>query len=98
MENRCYLKRCNNGPMVWWLAHWFFTAAIRVRIPDRAVKFGVADLYVKVPSGSNRLFLCPLDVLYVLYCHQPVPCVLVTSCYVARLRVELRCVRVVALS
>ena len=39
-----------------------------------AVKFDIANIYVKVPSGSNRLFLCPLDVLHILYCHQPVPC------------------------
>ena len=43
-------------------------------------------------TGSNKLFvcpldvllcpldvlLCPLDVLNVLYCHQPVPCALLT--------------------
>ena len=55
-----------------------------------AVKFDIANLYVKVPSGNNRLFLCPLDVLNVLYYYQPVSCSLVTSCHVARLRVELR--------
>ena len=42
------------------------------------------------PSGSNRLLLCPLDVLNLLYCHQSVPCALVTLCHVARLRVDLR--------
>ena len=35
-------------------------------------------LYIKVLFGSNRLFLCPLDVINELYCHQSVPCVLVT--------------------
>ena len=30
----------------------------------------------QVPSCSNRLFLCPLDVLKSLYCYQSVPCVL----------------------
>ena len=43
-----------------------------------SVKFDIANLYVKVPSGSNRLFICPLDVFSVLYCHQPVSCALVT--------------------
>ena len=43
-----------------------------------------------MPSGSNRLFLCPLDVLNIWYCHQPVLCVLVTSCHVARFMAELR--------
>ena len=28
-------------------------------------------------NPGNRLFLCPLDVLNVLYCHQSVPCVVV---------------------
>ena len=42
--------------------------------PGKAVKFDIANLYVKVPSGSNRLFQCPLDVLNV----QPVSCALVT--------------------
>ena len=41
-----------------------------------SVKFDVANLYIKVPSDSNRLF--PLDVLNILCCHQPVPCTLVT--------------------
>ena len=36
-----------------------------------ALKFDVADLYIKVPSGSNRLFLCPLDVLLHLYAKVP---------------------------
>ena len=51
------------------------------------MKFDITNLYINVPSGSNRLFLCSLDVLNVLYCHQPVP---VTSCHVTRLRVGLR--------
>ena len=50
--------------------------------PVRAVKFDIADLYVKVLSGSNRLFLCPLDVLSVLYCYQPVTNDLMSCCQV----------------
>ena len=38
--------------------------AIGIRIPDGAVKFHIANLYM--PLGSKRLFLCPMDVLY---CH-----------------------------
>ena len=55
-----------------------FTAVSWVRIPATAVKFDIANLYNKVSSGSNRLFLCSLDVLNVLYCYQPFPCSLVT--------------------
>ena len=50
----------------------FFTAVIRVRILARALKFDIGNLYVKVPQASNRLFLRPLNVLSILYCHQPV--------------------------
>ena len=39
--------------------------------------------------GTNRLFVCPLDVLNILYCDQPVPCPLMIYNCVARLRVEL---------
>ena len=60
--------------MVLWITFLFLTAPISVRIPAGAEKFDIANLYVKVPSGSNILFLCRLDVLNVLYCHQPVPC------------------------
>ena len=70
--------------MVLWaygVAHRFFTAVIGVQILAGAVKFDIANRYVKVPSGSNRL-LCPPYVLYVLYYHQPLPCALVTSCHV----------------
>ena len=56
------------------------------------MKFDIANFNVEVPSGSNILFLCPQDVLNVLYCHQPIPCALVTECRVAMLRVESRCV------
>ena len=41
----------------------FFTAVIRFRIQAQVVKFDIADPYIIVPSGINRLFLCPLDVL-----------------------------------
>ena len=37
-------------------------------------------------DSNNRLFLCPPDVLNVLYYHQPVSCALVT--HIARLRVK----------
>ena len=40
------------------------------------MKFDIANLYIKVPSRSNKLFVCPLDVFKVLYCHQSVPCAL----------------------
>ena len=47
------------------------------------MKFDIAVLYIKVPSGSNRLFLCPLDVLK--------NTVLLSTCLLyTRLRVELR--------
>ena len=66
--------------------------------PGRAVKFGIANLSIKgILSGSNILFLCPLDVLTVLYYHQFVPCAVATQCHVAWLRVAFRvclCVRV----
>ena len=42
-----------------------------------------------MPLGNNRLFVCLLDVLNILYC-QRVSYTLVTQCHVARLRVELR--------
>ena len=60
--------------MVLWLARLSFIAAIGVRIMHVAVKFHTAE----VPLDSNRLFLCPLDVLNILHCHQPVPCALLT--------------------
>ena len=53
--------------------------AIRfVRILAEAEKFDIANLYINSALRPNRLFLCPLDVLNILYCHQPVPCTLVT--------------------
>ena len=63
--------------MMLWLAHIFFIMAVRVRIPAMAVKFHSLHL---VCFGSNRLFPYPLDVLNVLYCHQPVSCVCVCVC------------------
>ena len=52
--------------------------AIRVRILGVAVNFDVADPYIKVPSGGNRSFLYPVNVLNVLYSHQPLSCAVVT--------------------
>ena len=68
---------------MYWLARLFFTAAIGVRIPAWEVKFDIADLDIKVPSGGNRLFLCPLDVfpcpLDVLLCPLDVQRTVLTS-------------------
>ena len=46
-------------------------------------------LLISISKCSNRLFLSSPDVLNVSCCYQPVPCELVTSCNVARSRVEL---------
>ena len=57
------------------------SAVIWVRMTARAVKFDIANLGIKVPSGSNILFLCPLDVFKVLYCTiDLMPCCQVNSC------------------
>ena len=49
--------------------------------------FKLLSSTLKVPLGSNRWVICLLDVLNVLYCHQPVSCALVT-CHAAWLKVE----------
>ena len=42
--------------------------------PAWVVRFDTAHLSsLKAPSGGNRLFLCHVDVLNALYCHQTVP-------------------------
>ena len=64
----------------------------RVRIRVVAVKLDIADLYIKVPSGSNRLFLFPLDVRNVLYCYQS--CSLCTSDLMSWLTSGVVCVSV----
>ena len=65
-----HVKNCASGVVV--------TASVTVKIGLRnlamPVKFDIANLYIKVPSCSNS----PLDVLNILYFHQPVCCVLVT--------------------
>ena len=61
----------SHGPMVSWLARRFFTTATGVRIPAGCGWNSILlNVYAKVPSDSNRLFICPLDVLYAQYCHQ----------------------------
>ena len=50
------------------------------------VKFHIANFYIKkCPS-----FLFPLDVLNILYCHQSVPCVVVTYVMLLGKWVDLR--------
>ena len=46
--------------------------------PARAVNFHTANLNINCALCSNRLCLCPLDVLSLLYCQQAVSCALVT--------------------
>ena len=60
--------------LLWWAYGGVVSKSVfhhGIRILVMAVKFDYDDLYIEVPSGSNRLFLCPLDVLNVLYCYLP---------------------------
>ena len=48
-----------------------------VCLVSMVMKFHVY-LYIKVPTGGNRFFLCPLDIPDIQYCHQHVLCAVVT--------------------
>ena len=54
-----------------WCSGWAYDVVVSMFVfhsgdcgsnPARAVKFDIAILYIKVPLGSNGLFVCPLDV------------------------------------
>ena len=55
------------------------------------MKFHTVNLYIKSTLRIIYHCLCPLDVLNVLYHHQSVPCVVVTKCHIARLKVVCAC-------
>ena len=53
-----------------------------VRILVEAMKSNTVYHYTKVPTGSNNSLICPLNILTILYFHQPVP-------YAINVRVDL---------